>query len=158
PAIWNVRESEPWSSYFDYLHPDVSKMAYDAFCYPYRIVFVANSTRHAWAPLDTHHNFTVVRNGLDLDRMRRRTASYERTSLRAALGLGADELAIVLLGTVCERKGQVDLIRALGAMSPTLWPRMRVFIVGDRPSEYSHGLHAEHAQLPEALGARVRIE
>ena len=39
-------------------------------------------------------------------------------------------MCILLVGTVCSRKGQHDLPRALAAMDAALWPRLRCFIVG----------------------------
>jgi GT2 family glycosyltransferase/glycosyltransferase involved in cell wall biosynthesis len=158
PALWNIRESEPWQSYFDYLASNVRALAYRAFRYPYRIVFVADATQKAWAPLNTHYNFTVVHNGLDLNRIGARADSRKRASLRSALGIEDAEIAIVLMGTVCDRKGQLDLIRALGSMSPDSWSQTRTFIVGDRPNDYSSKLHAELADLPAPLAGRIKVE
>ena len=157
PAVWNVRESEAWQSYFDYLPSDVRSCAYEAFHYPYRIVFVAHATNRAWSPLNSHHNFTTVHNGLDLRKIEKLAIGRNRSRDREELGIGSDELAIVLLGTVCERKGQLDLVRAATLLPPELWPRLRFFIVGDRPSDYSGQLTAEAGSLPSVLRRRISI-
>jgi glycosyltransferase involved in cell wall biosynthesis len=157
PAIWNVRESEPWQSYFDYLPAKLRPVAYQAFCHPYRVVFVAHATRRAWEALNSRHNFAVIHNGLDLKRARKGSSSCDRQMARADLGIGKSELAVVLLGTVCERKGQKDLVHAFCLLREDLRLRLRLFIVGDRQSEYSAQLHAEANALQPSLAPRIRI-
>jgi GT2 family glycosyltransferase len=158
PALWNVRESEPWQSYFDFLSPDVRAEAYSSFSYPYRVIFVAHATRRAWEPLNSAHNFATIHNGLDLERLRSRAAGCERMRDRIELGIAESELGVVLLGTVCERKGQLDLVRALQRLPLELCSRLRFFIVGDRPgSPYSEQLHAEAGALPPAIAHRLII-
>jgi O-antigen biosynthesis protein len=157
PALWNVRESEPWQSYFDFLSPQVRTIAYDSFQYPYRTVFVANATRRVWEPLNSHHNFTVIHNGLDIERLRLRAAAHDRAAARAELRIAETELAVVLIGTVCERKGQLDLVRAVAMLPAGVRSALRIFIVGDRASEYSSSLHAEASALPLDLARRLTI-
>jgi GT2 family glycosyltransferase/glycosyltransferase involved in cell wall biosynthesis len=157
PAVWNVRESEDCATYFDYLVPDLRTIAYESFGYPYRVVFVAHATRRGWEPLNNWHNFTVIHNGLDIERISVRSSTYDRAEARARLKIAAAELALVLMGTVCERKGQLDLVRALGLLGEESASRLRVFIVGDRASDYSSQLHAEARNLAPSLAARLAI-
>jgi GT2 family glycosyltransferase len=156
PTLWNVHESEAWQSYFDFLCPELRAIAYRCFASPYRVVFGSNATRRVWEPFDSHHNFTAIHNGLDVERVRERLAGHDRSSARAALGIDEDEIAVTLLGTVCERKGQHDLVRALHLL-PQGRPRLRVFIVGERPNEYSRKLHAEAERLSGNGGMSVQI-
>jgi len=121
------------------------------------VIFVAEATRSVWAPLDSRGNFTVVHNGLDLTRLQAEAARYPRASARAELGVAADDVAFLLPGTVCERKGQHDLVNALAQLQPAEIGRMRCFIVGDRASSYSVELHRLVAALPENLRERVQI-
>jgi glycosyltransferase involved in cell wall biosynthesis len=157
PAVWNVRESEDWASYFNYLVPDLRAIAYESFRYPYRVVFVAKATRRGWETLNTGHNFTVIHNGLDVERISIRSSTYDRDATRAKLKIADSELAVVLMGTVCERKGQLDLVHALGALGEEGASQLRIFIVGDRTSDYSSRLHAEARGLPASLAARLAI-
>jgi O-antigen biosynthesis protein len=126
----------------------VQAIAYRCFTSPYRVVFGSNATRRAWEPFNSHHNFTAIHNGLDVDRVRERSARHDRTSARATLGIRRDEIAVTLLGTVRERKGQLDLVKALRLLPEDLPSTLRVFIVGDRPGEYSRKVHAEAGRLP----------
>jgi O-antigen biosynthesis protein len=155
PAIWNPRESDPWESYFNYLAPELLPLAYAAFRQAYAVIFVAHATRKHWAPLESTHNFRVIPNGISMERLTARMGKWTRATSRTALGLTDRESAIVLVGTVCERKGQKDLLEATLHLSTEL--PVKIFIVGDRPSPYSDELHILHATLPAETRDRVKI-
>ena len=157
PAIWNPRESEPWQTYFNFLTKEIRAVAYTCFGYPYRIIFVAQATRVAWEALNTQANFTVIHNGLDRTRFLARTSSLSREEARASLGLNEGDVAIILLGTVCDRKGQLDLVQAIRHLDHALATIIRVFIVGDRPSAYSDELHRSMVGLVEPIRSRIQI-
>jgi len=157
PTVWNPRESEPWQTYFNFLPPPLAARALKCFEYPYRVVFVADATRKVWQPLESRHNFTVIHNGLNLERLHAEAERHPRAQSRAELGLGESDLAIVLPGTVCERKGQHDLIRALARLPAAVAARANVFVVGDRPGSYSLELRRMADALPAPLRERVRI-
>jgi hypothetical protein len=38
PSIWNIRESEPWQTYYRHLSPEIANRALDCFAYPYRVI------------------------------------------------------------------------------------------------------------------------
>ena len=157
PSVWNPRESEPWQTYFDYLPDGVIQKAYDCFAWPYRVVFVADATRDAYTALNTRHNFAVIRNGLDRTRIEQARMEWSRTEARASIGASDCEIVLLLLGTVCARKGQQDLVNALATMSPELQGKMRCYIVGDRPGDYSVELHGLVKHLPASLRNRIHI-
>jgi len=98
------------------------------------VVFVADATRDVYAPLNSRHNFVVVHNGLNLTRIEKEANRWPRGIARRKLGIDEDQIMVLLLGTVCERKGQHDLVRALARMDKSLHPMFHCFIVGDRPS------------------------
>lgn len=157
PCLWNPRESEPWQTYFSYLPRDLVARALQCFEYPYRVIFVAEATRQIWAPLDTRSNFTVIHNGLDTERVISKAASYSRHAAREALGIRDDEVMLLLPGTVCERKGQQDLARALAHIDSHDLSRLRCFIVGDRPSAYSVELRRLIEMLPEQVRSHLTV-
>jgi O-antigen biosynthesis protein len=154
PTLWNIRESEDWRSYFDFLPPHLRPHAYACFSYPYRVIFVAQATRRGWQPLETDFNFTVIHNALDVPRFAAKLAELDRDSARARIGAKPADIVAVLVGTVCERKGQVDVVLALEQMDIE---RLRVFLVGDRASAYSAGLHDRLAALPASRRERIVI-
>jgi glycosyltransferase involved in cell wall biosynthesis len=157
PAIWIIRESEPWEHYFDYVPPDIRRRCYEAFAYAYRVVFVANATLNGWRPLESRHNYTLIRNGLDRSRIDAFLTQSSREELRRRHGIGDAEIVVLLMGTVTERKRQLDLVRAVGAIPEDVVRKARFFIVGDRPSGYSDTVRQEWMQLPEAKRERVMV-
>ncbi|MNW38606.1 Chondroitin synthase [compost metagenome] len=143
PSILNPRESEPWQTYFNHFGPEIAREALETFSYPYKVIFVANATRDGVLPLNAHYNFTTIHNGLDIQRFNRNLAQWTQSSARAELGIEEDKIVLLLLGTVSERKGQIDLIRAVKKLDKDTRDKIVCYIVGDRPSAYSDRLHAE---------------
>ncbi|MBD2517426.1 glycosyltransferase [Nostoc sp. FACHB-973] len=157
PSIWNVRESEPWQTYFNNFGQEIAARALECFGFPYRVVFVANATRDRYLALNSHHNFTVIHNGLNLQRLEEKTQGWTKEKARKLLNVSENEVVLLLLGTVCERKGQHDLALALAKLPEEWHGKVRVFIVGDRASNYSTELKNLVSQLPEVIRQKVSI-
>ena len=115
------------------------------------------SDRRAWEVFDTRHNFAMIHNGLKLDRLERQKSEWSQEAARAALGVRDDEVCLLLLGTICERKGQLDFVRALGHLDAKVIDRTRCYLVGDRPGPYSEQLHLEVDALPEPVRHRIDV-
>src|SRR5262249_9450291 len=98
-----------------------------------------------------------VHNGLDRRRFEAALARWPREAARRHLGLDESALAVVIVGTVCDRKGQLDLIEAFGHLDDESESALTGFIVGDRPSHYSERLHVARRGLGESSGSRIRI-
>jgi len=84
---------------------------------------------------------TVVYNGVDREAFSPEMRAGRRTTARTELGLDANEIAILLVGTGFERKGLKTLIRAAGILN-TEKPacRIRVLVVGSgKTDEYKAG-------------------
>ena len=154
PAIWNIRESEPWQTYFRHFSPAVAGQALNCFAYPYRVIFVAHATRERYRALASRHQLTVIHNGLNLERLKVPSHCSARADARARLGISDNEVVLLLLGTVCERKGQMDLVEAFATLDPRLVGQCRCFIVGDRPSAYSAQLQERVRNLAGGKGSR----
>jgi len=157
PSLWNIRESEPWRTCFADRVSAIAETALGCFAHPYRVVFVSNASRAGFEALNTTLNFAVVHDGLHLGEWRARLRQEPRIEARRALSLGGADVAVLLLGTVCERKGQHDLVKALARLDPNRCGHLRCFIVGDRPSPYSDELARLVNQLPAAVRARVQV-
>ncbi|WP_199624302.1 glycosyltransferase [Paenibacillus alkalitolerans] len=157
PSIWNPRESEPWQTYFSNFGDDIAVRALNCFNYPYKIIFVANATKNGCLPLNVHYNFTTIHNGLDKKRLYKLMEKWPRSQAREHLDVKSDELMVLLLGTVCDRKGQLDLAKAVALLDKEQVSAIKCFIVGDRPSEYSNQLHAFRGSLPEIYQKKIII-
>lgn len=158
PSIWNPRESEPWQDYFSHFGDDIARQALSCFALPYRIVFVSDATRRGFEALNSTNNFVMIHNGLDPERAKAECLEHPRSASRDALGIQPHELVVLLLGTVCARKGQIDLVQAVKKLADSeSTKRLRFFIVGDRKSSYSTQMHSELAGLPDDLRLRVTV-
>ncbi|HEY6329107.1 MAG TPA: glycosyltransferase, partial [Blastocatellia bacterium] len=132
PSIWNVRESEGWRTYFDYVGPEIAALALGCFAYPYQVIFVSDASKERFGELCSRHNFTTIHDGLDQAKFRAGLAAIPRAAARNKLGLGDDEVAILTVGTVCARKGQLDIVGALEEIDAETAARLRWFVVGER--------------------------
>ena len=157
PSIWNPRESEDWQTYFNYLGPEIAARALQCFTYPYRVIFVSDATREGCLALNAHHNFITIHNGIDRGRFDAAMAKQTRAGARGRLGISQDELAVVTLGTICERKGQMDLIEAIARIDEQSASKIRCFIVGGHADEYGERLMSAVQALPASKRSRIEI-
>ncbi|WP_027086112.1 glycosyltransferase [Cohnella panacarvi] len=157
PSVWNVRESEPWQTYYDRFGSEIAARALGCFAYPYRVVFVSDATRSEFRNLESRLNFETIHSGLDRKRLLLHLRQEDRNKLRSALGFAGDECIVLLLGTVCERKGQIDLAEATLRMTRETVSKCRFLIVGDRHGEYSERLRWRVESLPPDLRTRVHV-
>jgi glycosyltransferase involved in cell wall biosynthesis len=121
------------------------------------VVFVSNATKKLFEPLAARHNLTVIHNGFDPTRLSLQVAGMTRESARKQLDIGEKEIAILMVGTVCERKNQIELINALKLLPNDILKNVKVLIVGDRPSPYSEAMHNNIAGLPSDLAERITL-
>lgn len=130
PSIWCQHESEPWAGYYNPLDPDVRFHAYAAFAQAYAVTYVADATRRAWAPVQTRFNAVTIRHAIPAAVLAEETTRWSRAEARRRLGLEADDIAVFLPGTICERKGQRDIVDAALSLPGSELARLRIFIVG----------------------------
>lgn len=157
PSVWNPRESEPWDSYFRFLPDPVAQRAIAAIGLPRRVIFVAHATRKVWETFDARQSFDVIHNGINLDRFPLRNDVAERARCRAALGLKTDSIAILCVGTLCDRKGQMDLVEAFAMLPHAVLSRVQVLLVGDDRSDYADALKRRCYSLSTHCRDRIRI-
>lgn len=143
PSIWAQHESEPWDSYFDYLAADLRAAAYEAFSDAYRVIYVADATRRAWRPLEKRRNFKIIRHGIPPKRLAAETSRWTRSAARKKLDLPADAHVVSVVGTVCRRKGQLDLVEAYAKLPRSFRRNTYAFVAGEvAESDYADELKA----------------
>jgi O-antigen biosynthesis protein len=157
PSIWNPRESEPWKTYFDFLPREIAQRALQCFAYPYQVVFVSNATLNVWQPLNSHHNFMVIHNGLNRERFAATLRKWPRERARERLNIASKEQAVLIVGTICERKGQIDLVEAIGRLSEKNAALTRCFIVGRGADEYAERLRKILKALPYSRRSKIEL-
>jgi glycosyltransferase involved in cell wall biosynthesis len=157
PSIWNIREVDPPSAYFDCLPKGVRKNAYRCFRHAHRVIFVSDNGLRLSAGLQTRNNFALIYDALDVEKLNQMNLIDGRSAARTALGLADSELAIVAVGTIHEGKGQIDLIEAVTHMPEHLASTLRVYIVGDCGGPYAKQVRIAAEDLPPSLASRVQI-
>lgn len=157
-ALWCHHESGHWKTYFNKIAWPARGYAYAAFGYAYRVIFVAEATRAGWLALSTRDNFEVVRHAIAPAVIAANRAQFTRSTARAELAIGEQEIVLLQLGSVCARKGQIDLIRAFAAIADSQIQNIRVLIVGAFvETKYHAMLLAEIAKLDAPRRARVTL-
>jgi len=157
PSIWSPRESEPWDSYFCFLPDPVAQRAISAIGLPRKVVFVAHATRKVWKDFDMQGNFDVIHNGINFNRFPGRSDAAERARCRNTLGLKADSIAILCVGTLCDRKGQMDLVAAFASLPEAISSRVQILLVGDDRGRYAEAINDRRHRLPPNVGGGIRI-
>lgn len=131
PVTWIIRESEgpdKWCSQLDDQMQDVFRASLKV---PDQVVFVSEQTKACWqsALNPDPAKSTVIHNGVKLDRF----AGIDRTRrrvIRESLGVNEDQVMLLTVGTICERKNQRQLIDALEQLPEQSLKYIKVFLVG----------------------------
>lgn len=118
PCIWNIHESEPIETYLQGLGEEITRHALECFRFPYRVVFVSSETQKNYLSLNYSDNFTVIYNGINRTQFQTIKPTWTREKARESLKIKADEIVLLLLGTVGSRKGQKDLPLAFAKLPP----------------------------------------
>jgi glycosyltransferase involved in cell wall biosynthesis len=120
PSIWIVRESESPESYFHSRWPTaIAERALAALSLADRVVFVAEATRELFEDRLEPGTLCSIPNGLDLSRFDLAGVPRHRAEIRRGLKLAEETPLLLCVGTPCMRKGQLELIRALGILRDT---------------------------------------
>ncbi len=157
PSVWNPRESDRWETYFDFLPTEVAHRALQCFSYPYQVVFVSNASRQVWERLNSRHNYTVIHNGLNREKFADALRRWPRERARKRLRIAPSQMTVLLPGTICERKGQIDLVEAVRLMSDRHARQIKCLIVGNRSPGYLERLKKSYRALPFRRRSKIRI-
>lgn len=107
PLIWILHESE-----IDH-YKKVLKIKKQTFLRCKKVVFVSQETMKLYGDLqrDQDH-FTFIHNGIDITEIEKFQSKNSQKVLRRQYGHQPDDLIISNIGTICQRKGQKDLVEA----------------------------------------------
>lgn len=156
-AIWNIHESDPLSHYPATMGNYLAGELFTTLSQPYRVVFGSKATMDIFAPLQRRHNFVHLYNAIDASRAQGWREQMARDAARETIGVRPDELVLLNVGTLCERKGQLDLPRAFELLPPPLQRRTRCFLVGDVPNPYSQRVSDLIRSWPAELRSRFSM-
>tara|TARA_B100001989_G_scaffold3713_1_gene2474 strand:+ start:19312 stop:20574 length:1263 start_codon:yes stop_codon:yes gene_type:complete len=135
PSILNPRESEDWKLLFKYLPYVLKVKALESLGLPQKYIFVSKNTLKKWNYLNKKNNFKLIRNKLDKRRFYK--ANKDNISeIRDNLNFCAKEHVFLSVGTLCQRKNQLLILKALLEVSKHKVSPIRVVFVGKSNSLY----------------------
>jgi glycosyltransferase involved in cell wall biosynthesis len=154
PAVWNIREGEDPATCFDYLPDRFRTAAYDCFKLAQSVVFVAEATRQLWSSYLGPSNHAVITTGVDFSRLKGAAGAFDRDDIRRSLGLAPGDILLLTIGTVSERKGQLDLTQALLRLPADIRQKLVVAVIGLTTNPYSKEV-SDQLRAYAAGGGRV---
>lgn len=150
PSVWNIRESEPWKSRLAHLHPIVASRALACLKYPEAVIFVARASQIAWSAFASPERSHVIYNAPHPSLL-----SSEMTDLPGVVDRAEGKTLIANVGTLCERKGQIDLARALSKLPRETLRRLQVVFAGRNDSDYMARVQSALAPAAAAVSTFV---
>lgn len=156
PSVWIIHESEPPFTHLREHSKLLEKHGQQSIHYPYRVVFVANSTKDLFKPFNLGNNFTTIYNGFDPERVNIQMTEKIRLETRQELGID-DKFVFICPGVVSKRKAQIDALKAFAALPDEYKAKAALLIVGDRESFYSTRLHIYHKQMNSSFKNNIKI-
>jgi len=129
--IWCIRESE-----YDQYCEKIDSIGLENFTIPDRIIFVSRATEEIYSELAALRS-TVIHNGLDLEEIDKFIRDHSKDQLRNHYRIPDDATVVLLPGTVCRRKGQMEFVHA-ASMVRTNCPSSSILFIsvgmmGERP-------------------------
>ncbi|MEZ6030009.1 MAG: glycosyltransferase family 4 protein [Hyphomonadaceae bacterium] len=119
-SIWNIREGEVWRERLADRHTAIAARALAALSYPAAVIFVAVASMKSWESFIQPDRRHLIYNATSVRADARSEENKQAT--RARLGMAPDEWMAVSVGTLCERKSQVDFARALADTPDAIRP------------------------------------
>lgn len=116
-------------------------------------VFEAQSTLQLYAEQLPELQGRHIHYGIDLDAIAEFRAEHTRSDLRAEHGVGDDEIVVLCMGVIQERKAQLALVLAFGEVV-SLFPTARLVLVGSHDTTYSRSV----AEAVTILGLDDRVD
>ena len=119
PVIWIISESFDHVEFQRSFNYFTLPECVAAFAQAYSVVFGSQGTRNYYEHLNSQHNFQVIHNSVDrmaIDQFREKISKEEA---RNYLGIQADKKILLMVGTICERKGQGTLAEAVAQLRKT---------------------------------------
>lgn len=98
-------------------------------------IFVAKTTQGVFNRYDVNKTFTTINNALKIENEQIDITPEVKRQNKVKIGVDEDKLLFLNLGTVCERKGQIDYVNA--AVEYLKGDKNAIFcLVGAREDEY----------------------
>lgn len=136
PSIWNIHESVDYENYFKGIEPFVKARYLQCFISANKVIFVCQSTLQLYEKMNVANNFEYIYIGIDKKAMDAYKNKISKETARKKLQVEEDKKVVTIVGTVCERKGQLDLVKAIDQLASEQREHVEAYIVGCRQSKY----------------------
>lgn len=155
PSVFHIHESEPLNYHIRNTSFDFVPLILEALDSAHRVVFVADNTFEKYKCYQKYNNFTVIKNAFSADEIP--LIDQSRQQVRDDLGIEENEQMIVNIGTVANRKGQIDIINSLKLLDEATLGKIHFVIIGDVDTSYSQHLHKLIEEMPQDQASRIHF-
>lgn len=150
------RESEDPDTYFDTIDSSVNKFLGVIERIVDSMVFVAEATKNLWVHRGLK-NSRVIRNGLYEPLLISKSVNSSKSDLRVKYNYKNSEIIFLSVGTVCERKGQMDALLAFEKIIKNARVDARLVIIGMNSNDYSNLLIRKFKEMSADVQLRVNF-
>lgn len=158
PSVWAIHESEDPFIHLQCLDSQIRDQLSSILQSASRVIFVATATAEVFRSVGDGRNFAVIHNGLFPESPVFEADQLSKEKCRSKLGIQLGEVSLLMVASVFERKGQLDLCKAMSLLPADVYTKVRCDFVGDRPgTEYSQELHRYVDALPNDVRTRIRL-
>ncbi len=141
PSIWNIREGYSWKNFFNFLPRRTALVAAAAIYCPKKVIFVSSVTRRLWSSFENSTKFELIPNSVNEETLLLDTNSQAlRSKIRKQYEIQADDLLVLSVGTLCDRKNQMDLLQAYLSLSESIAKKVHIIFVGNASLGYGRDM------------------
>jgi glycosyltransferase involved in cell wall biosynthesis len=155
-SILIVRESYAADERFSFFQGEANFASIKGLTESNHVVFVAHSSRDAWADLSLAGDVHVIPNGIAAARFAGRE-KLTKVIAREALSLPVNDVVAVCVGSINQRKGQLQLLQAFARLPKAVRGLARIIFVGagvgNRVVEFQSAVDG----LPNEIRDRVTV-
>jgi len=156
PSIAMIRESSNEHVAFNFGPDPVMDVCRAGLAQVHSTVFVSDHTRKLWQGSHSIEDAHLIPNGIDLSHFDTVRAS-DKARLRKELGIPSSGVMMVSVGSINARKSQRDIVEAVAGLPKKVQAKMRLVLVGAKPSAYLTALKTRIAELDTDLANRIHI-
>lgn len=133
PSVWLIHESCEYDMYFEHLQRAIYERYLSCFGKAYKLLFVSQTTRKMFDCVDVRNSAFTIHNGLFKNNIDCFKKSVSKTDARRYLGIPDQQKILLCVGTTCERKRQLDLVKAVVDSKRS---DITLYLVGGREGRY----------------------
>jgi glycosyltransferase involved in cell wall biosynthesis len=151
-----VRESYPANERFSFFQGEANLASIRGLTESAHVVFVAQSSREAWDDLSFGGSVHIIPNGISADRFTERD-TLTKSAARQRLELPAHGIVAVCVGSINQRKGQLQLLRAFASLPERVRDGTHIVFVGAGHGNRVVEFQAAVSALPPRIRERVLV-